>query len=88
MDSVATLAGVPNTEFFTKVDKLEKEYSGLKNAVDHLSNLFKSLQARVEALESGISSQVSNVPITIVISIQTSSLCQYMNTSKLPQTTL
>nr|QBM20347.1 elongation factor 1-delta [Hyphantria cunea] len=60
MDSVATLAGVPNTEFFTKVDKLEKEYSGLKNAVDHLSNLFKSLQARVEALESGKSSQITS----------------------------
>ncbi|CAB3239972.1 unnamed protein product [Arctia plantaginis] len=66
MDSVATLAGVPNTELTTKVNGLEKENSDLKKAIDDLRNLVISLQARVETLESTgsggktISSQVTS----------------------------
>ncbi|XP_075972497.1 putative elongation factor 1-delta isoform X5 [Anticarsia gemmatalis] len=52
MDSVATLAGVPNTELTNKVNSLEKENTDLKKAIDDLRNLVISLQARVESLES------------------------------------
>lgn len=52
MDSVATLAGVPNTELTNKVNSLEKENTDLKKAIDDLRNLVISLQARVETLES------------------------------------
>ncbi|CAK1602014.1 unnamed protein product [Parnassius mnemosyne] len=53
MDSVATLAGVPNTELFNKLNNLEKENSNLKKAIDDLRKLVLGLQARVESLESG-----------------------------------
>ena len=52
MDSVATLAGVPNTELTNKVNTLEKENGDLKKAINDLRNLVISLQARVETLES------------------------------------
>lgn len=52
MDSVATLAGVPNTEVTSKINSLEKENGALKKAIDDLRNLVISLQARVETLES------------------------------------
>lgn len=52
MDSVATLAGVPNTELTNKVNTLEKENGDLKKALNDLRNLVISLQARVETLES------------------------------------
>lgn len=51
MDSVASLAGVPNTELFNKINGLEKENSTLKMAIDDLRNLVISLQARVDSLE-------------------------------------
>lgn len=57
MDSVATLAGVPNTELTNKVKSLEKENSDLKKAIDDLRNLVISLQARVETLEVNNSSK-------------------------------
>lgn len=53
MDSVASLAGVPNTEFFNKINGLEKENSILKKSIDDLRNLVISLQARIESLEKG-----------------------------------
>ncbi|CAG4978806.1 unnamed protein product [Parnassius apollo] len=53
MDSVATLAGVPNTELFNKLNNLEKENSNLKKAIDDLRKLVLGLQTRVETLESG-----------------------------------
>ncbi|XP_013191313.1 elongation factor 1-delta isoform X2 [Amyelois transitella] len=59
MDSVATLAGVPNTELNNKVNSLSKENIELKKAIDGLRNLVISLQARVESLESN-----SNKPLT------------------------
>ncbi|XP_073957100.1 elongation factor 1-delta isoform X2 [Choristoneura fumiferana] len=52
MDSVATLAAVPNTELSNKVNSLEKENSELKKTMDDLRKLVISLQARVEVLES------------------------------------
>ncbi|KAL4712753.1 hypothetical protein ACJJTC_008050 [Scirpophaga incertulas] len=52
MDSVATLAGVPNTELNNKIAALEKDNTALKKAIDDLCNLFISLQARVDLLES------------------------------------
>lgn len=52
MDSVAALAGVPNTEINNKLNNLEKENSELKKAVDDLRKLVISLQVRVESLES------------------------------------
>ncbi|MCP6199195.1 hypothetical protein NL445_29605, partial [Klebsiella pneumoniae] len=55
MDSVATLAGVPNTELSTKVISLENENKDLKKAIDDLRNLVISLQVRVETLESSSS---------------------------------
>lgn len=63
MDSVATLAGVPNTELTNKVNSLEKENSDLKKAINDLRNLVISLQARVESLEStgGAKTQASKV---------------------------
>ncbi|XP_022822179.1 elongation factor 1-delta isoform X2 [Spodoptera litura] len=64
MDSVATLAGVPNTELTTKVNSLEKENSDLKKAINDLRNLVISLQARVETLEStgGAKTQPAKAP--------------------------
>ncbi|KAJ0182537.1 hypothetical protein K1T71_001906 [Dendrolimus kikuchii] len=53
MDSVATLAGVPNTELNNKINSLDKENETLKKAIDDLRNLVISLQARVDKLESG-----------------------------------
>lgn len=53
MDSVASLAGVPNTELFNKINGLEKENSTLKKSIDDLRNLVISLQARVDSLEKG-----------------------------------
>lgn len=53
MDSVANLAGVPNTELFNKINGLEKENSTLKKSIDDLRNLVISLQARVDSLEKG-----------------------------------
>ncbi|XP_053618521.1 probable elongation factor 1-delta isoform X2 [Plodia interpunctella] len=52
MDSVASLAGVPNTELNNKINSLSKENVELKKAIDGLRNLVVSLQARVESLES------------------------------------
>ncbi|XP_028156104.1 elongation factor 1-delta isoform X2 [Ostrinia furnacalis] len=51
MDSVAVLAGVPNTELNSKINSLEKENSDLKKAMDDLRNLVISLQTRVDLLE-------------------------------------
>ncbi|KAJ8735556.1 hypothetical protein PYW07_007176 [Mythimna separata] len=66
MDSVATLAGVPNTELSNKVNVLEKENGDLKKAINDLRNLVISLQARVESLESsgvgGAKTEPSKVP--------------------------
>ncbi|KAM3967426.1 elongation factor 1-delta isoform 2-T2 [Aphomia sociella] len=62
MDSVATLAGVPNTELTNKMKSLEKENSDLKKAIDGLRNLVISLQARVETLEANNGSKSSSVP--------------------------
>ncbi|XP_026731274.1 elongation factor 1-delta isoform X2 [Trichoplusia ni] len=65
MDSVATLAGVPNTELTSKVNTLEKENSDLKKAINDLRNLVISLQARVETLEStggGAKTESSKAP--------------------------
>lgn len=62
MDSVASLAGVPNTELNNKINSLSKENVELKKAIDGLRNLVVSLQARVESLESNCnkpSAQVS-----------------------------
>lgn len=53
MDSVATLAGVPNTELNNKINSLEKENITLKKSIDDLRNLVISLQARVDKLEFG-----------------------------------
>lgn len=53
MDSVASLAGVPNTELLNKINGLEKENSILKKSIDDLRNLVISLQARVDSLEKG-----------------------------------
>lgn len=59
MDTVtATLAGVPNTEVFNKLNNLEKENANLKKAIDDLRKLVLGLQARVELLESGPSKQI------------------------------
>ncbi|KAI5640557.1 EF-1 guanine nucleotide exchange domain-containing protein [Phthorimaea operculella] len=52
MDSVSSLAGVPNTEINNKINSLEKENADLKKAIDDLRNLVISLQARVDSLES------------------------------------
>lgn len=52
MDSVATLAGVPNTELNNKINNLETQNITLKTSIDELRNLVISLQARVETLES------------------------------------
>lgn len=52
MDSVATLAGVPNTELFNKLNNLEKENVDLKKAIDDLRKLVLGLQARVDSLET------------------------------------
>ncbi|XP_048489394.1 elongation factor 1-delta isoform X2 [Plutella xylostella] len=52
MESVATLAGVPNTELNNKVNNLEKENADLKKVVNDLRNLVLSLQARVDNIES------------------------------------
>ncbi|KAL0901547.1 hypothetical protein ABMA27_006776 [Loxostege sticticalis] len=60
MDSVAVLAGVPNTELNNKINTLEKENSGLKKAIDDLRNLVISLQARVDLLESNSGSKVES----------------------------
>jgi hypothetical protein len=57
MDSVATLAGVPNTELINKINSLEKDNSSFKKAIDDLRNLVISLQARVESLESSSGSK-------------------------------
>ncbi|CAH2238244.1 jg11523 [Pararge aegeria aegeria] len=56
MDSVAVLAGVPNTEISNKINTLENENSELKKAVDDLRKLVISLQVRVESLETAGSS--------------------------------
>lgn len=52
MESVASLAGVPNTEINLKISSLEKENGDMKKAIDDLRNLVISLQARVATLES------------------------------------
>ncbi|XP_041975659.1 probable elongation factor 1-delta [Aricia agestis] len=52
MESVASLAGVPNTEINNKLISLEKDNADLKKALDDLRKLVISLQARVESLES------------------------------------
>ncbi|XP_045491286.1 probable elongation factor 1-delta isoform X2 [Colias croceus] len=52
MDNVASLAGVPNTEIQSKLNKLELENSDLKKALDDLRKLVISLQARVDSIES------------------------------------
>ena len=64
MDSVATLAGVPNTELTKKIENLEKEKENLKKDVDDLRNLVISLKARVDTLESlaGVIAATSKVP--------------------------
>ncbi|XP_059050427.1 probable elongation factor 1-delta isoform X2 [Achroia grisella] len=62
MDSVATLAGVPNTELTNKVKSLERDNSDLKKAIDDLRNLVISLQARVETLEDSKNSKSSFLP--------------------------
>ncbi|XP_046965533.1 probable elongation factor 1-delta isoform X2 [Vanessa cardui] len=64
MDSVAALAGVPNTEINNKLNSLEKENSDLKKAVDDLRKLVISLQVRVESLESVGSSNNIQVETT------------------------
>lgn len=65
MDSVASLAGVPNTELNNKINSLEKENVGLKKAIDELRNLVISLQARVETLES--SNSKTSVPVMYLL---------------------
>ena len=66
MDSVATLAGVPNTELINKINTLEKENGNLKKIVDELRNMYISLQARVETLEStgGAKAAPAKAPVT------------------------
>lgn len=63
MEGVATLAVVPNTELFNKVNSLEKENSDLKKAIDDLRNLVISLQARVDTLESSSKKEAPKVCI-------------------------
>ncbi|XP_068626229.1 probable elongation factor 1-delta [Battus philenor] len=53
MDSVATLAGVPNTEILNKLNNLEKENINLKKITADLQKLILGLQVRVESLEKG-----------------------------------
>lgn len=65
MDSVATLAGVPNTELSTKVISLENENKDLKKAIDDLRNLVISLQVRVETLESSSSITSDCIQVSI-----------------------
>lgn len=65
MDSVAVLAGVPNTELNNKVNNLEKENSELKKAIDGLRNLVISLQARVDTLESNSASKVETPKVSL-----------------------
>lgn len=62
MDSVAALAGVPNTEISNKIAKLENDNSELKKAVDDLRKLVFSLQVRVESLETAGSSKPKPEP--------------------------
>lgn len=62
MDSVAALAGVPNTEINNKLNSLEKENSELKKAIDDLRKLVISLQARVESIESSTSGNKAVAP--------------------------
>ncbi|CAH0724855.1 unnamed protein product, partial [Brenthis ino] len=62
MDSVAALAGVPNTEINNKLNSLEKENSELKKAIDDLRKLVISLQARVESIESSSSGNKAVAP--------------------------
>ncbi|KAJ8736371.1 hypothetical protein PYW08_007027 [Mythimna loreyi] len=62
MDSVATLAGVPNTELTNKVKLLEKENGDMKKAINDLRNLVISLQARVDSLESSGGSAKTEPP--------------------------
>ncbi|XP_052739108.1 probable elongation factor 1-delta isoform X2 [Bicyclus anynana] len=66
MDSVAALAGVPNTEISNKVNQLENENSELKKAIDDLRKLVISLQVRVESLETAgsSSSRPKSIPET------------------------
>lgn len=65
MDSVAVLAGVPNTELNNKVINLEKENSELKKAIDGLRNLVISLQARVDLLEKKSASNIVPAKVSI-----------------------
>ncbi|KPI94852.1 PREDICTED: probable elongation factor 1-delta isoform X1 [Papilio xuthus] len=64
MDSVATLAGVPNTELFNKLNNLEKENVDLKKAIDDLRKLVLGLQARVDSLETKAPKSVQPVAPT------------------------
>ncbi|CAK1539983.1 unnamed protein product [Leptosia nina] len=63
MDSVATLAGVPNTEINNKLNKLEQENVELKKAMDDLRKLVISLQARVDSIgTTGVSKPQEAAP--------------------------
>lgn len=73
MDSVATLAGVPNPELTNKVNSLEKENGDLKKAINDLRNLVISLQARVDTLEStvgGAKNEPSKVRYCLICNIK------------------
>lgn len=65
MDSVAALAGVPNTEINNKLNSLEKENFELKKVVDDLRKIVISLQARVESIESANSGNKAEAPKVI-----------------------
>lgn len=67
MDSVASLAGVPNTELTSKVNNLEKENADLKKVVNDLRNLVLSLQARVDSLESGSGSKSVAPKVSLIL---------------------
>lgn len=62
IDSVTTLAGVPNTELTNKVNTLEKENRDLKTAINDLRKLVISLQARFDSLESKIEPSKAPAP--------------------------
>ncbi|XP_050666358.1 probable elongation factor 1-delta [Leptidea sinapis] len=59
MDSIVTLAGVPNTEVNNKLKQIEQENGDLKKALDDLRKLVISLQTRVETLEAAGTSKSS-----------------------------
>ncbi|XP_034838889.1 probable elongation factor 1-delta [Maniola hyperantus] len=62
MDSVAALAGVPNTEISNKINSFKNENSELKKAMDELRKQVFSLQVRVESLETATSSYAKSEP--------------------------